>query len=312
MRAFVFPGQGSQTIGMGKDLYDNFLTAKEVFQEVDDALSQSLFKLMTEGELEELTLTENAQPAIMAVSMAVMSVLEKEAGLEFEKICSYAAGHSLGEYSALCAAKALSLKDTAKLLKIRGRAMQKAVPKGIGAMAAVMGINFEKAKELAQKAAEKEICVAANDNADGQIVLSGHSTAIERAVTLAGEFGAKRCIKLAVSAPFHCPLMQPAADEMAIALKEAAVNAPKVPIIANVTAQAVSEPETIKKLLIEQITGVVCWRESMLYLQTKSVDNIVEIGAGKVLTGLVKRIVPDLHALTLNTPQEIEAFIKTI
>ncbi|MGD9639494.1 MAG: ACP S-malonyltransferase [Alphaproteobacteria bacterium] len=312
MRAFVFPGQGSQAIGMGKELHDSFLAAKEVFQEVDDSLSQSLYKLMTEGTIEELTLTENTQPALMAVSMAVIKVLEKEAGVDIAKLSSYVLGHSLGEYSALCAAGVFSLSDTAKLLKTRGLAMQQAVPKGLGGMAAVMGVNLDKAKELAAKAAEDQVCVAANDNADGQIVISGHMEAIDRAVAIASEFGAKRCIKLAVSAPFHCSLMKPAAEKMQEALDNVTMNNPRIPVIANVTAAETTDTKAIKKLLVEQVTGSVRWRESMLYLKERSVDNIIEAGSGKVLSGLSKRILPDAQSLSISSPQDIENFIKTL
>jgi [acyl-carrier-protein] S-malonyltransferase len=311
-RAFVFPGQGSQVIGMGADLAKNFTVAKEVFEEVDDALSQNLFKLMTEGDASELTLTQNAQPAIMAVSMAVMKTLEKEGNLKLGDVASFVAGHSLGEYSALCAAGVFSLSDTAKLLKTRGEAMQKAVPVGVGSMAAVMGISLEKAKELAAKAAENEVCVAANDNADGQVVLSGHMGAIDRAVELASEFGAKRCVKLPVSAPFHSPLMEPAARVMEEALANVDAKAPIVPVVANVIAEKTSDVDEIKSLLVKQVTGSVRWRESVLYMKEQGVDTLVELGSGKVLSGLLRRIDRSMSAKPINNEKDIEAFLSSL
>ncbi len=312
-KAFVFPGQGSQAVGMGKELADAFSSAREVFAEVDEALSQNLFKLMCEGPEETLTLTENAQPALMAVSMAVVNVLEKEGGVKLENIASMVAGHSLGEYSALCAAKAISLSDTAKLLKTRGSAMQKAVPVGMGGMAAVIGVSFEKAAELAKAATlDGEICVTANDNSDGQIVISGNMGSIDKAVEIASEFGAKRCLKLAVSAPFHSPLMAPAAEVMKEALASVKVSNPVVPLVANVTATKITDPAEITKRLVEQVTGSVRWRESVMYMKNEGVDTLVELGSGKVLAGLAKRIDKELNGLSLNNPQDIEDFLKSL
>ena len=311
--AFVFPGQGSQFIGMGKDLADNFASAREVFEEVDNALKQNLFKLMTEGPESELVLTANTQPALMAHSMAVVRVLEKEFGIKLQNKAAYVAGHSLGEYSAACAAGVFSLEDTAKLLRIRGDAMQKAVPVGVGGMAAVLGMSFKDVDALVEACNdEHNLCVAANDNSDGQVVLSGHAAAIEKAVEIAPEFGARRCVRLPVSAPFHSPLMQPAADVMAEALSSVRIKTPRFPVIANVTAQPVTEPEEIQKLLVAQVTGSVRWRESMLFAQENGVDTLVEAGSGKVLTGMAKRIHPELKGLALNTPQDIEEFLKTL
>lgn len=309
-RAFVFPGQGSQAVGMGRELFGAFASAREVFEEVDDALGQKLSQLMFEGPESDLTLTENAQPAIMAVSLAVLRVLEKEGGFVLANEARYVAGHSLGEYSALCAAGAITLSDTARLLKLRGRAMQQAVPVGVGAMAALLGLNFEQAREVASEAAQGQICTAANDNADGQVVVSGHAEAVERAIVIAGAKGAKRAVKLPVSAPFHCPLMQPAAEAMQTALSTTLITTPSVPLIANVSAAATADVETIRRQLVEQVCGTVRWRESVLAMKALGVTELVECGAGKVLAGLAKRIDKDLTAQNIGTPAEIEVFLK--
>lgn len=314
MRAYVFPGQGSQFPGMGRELAEEFPLAREVFEEVDDALKQNLAKLMFEGPEDELNLTENTQPALMAVSVAVARVLEKEVGVDLlnNDETRFVAGHSLGEYSALTAAHALELSDTARLLKTRGQAMQKAVPVGVGAMAAILGLELADVQSVAQEASNAEICAAANDNAFGQIVVSGHLGAVEKAVAIAGERGAKRSVMLPVSAPFHCSLMQPAADVMAEALGEVTVRTPVVPVVANVTAEAVTDPEEIKKLLVEQVTGMVRWRESVLYMKEQGVTELVELGAGKVLSGLARRIDRELKASALGAPEQIEAFARTL
>jgi len=311
-RAFVFPGQGSQTVGMGKELGFNMPVAAQVFEEIDDALGQKLSRLMFEGPQEELTLTQNAQPALMAVSLAVMRVLEKDFDVRLGDVASYVAGHSLGEYSALAASGALELADTARLLKLRGEAMQRAVPVGVGAMAALLGLDFDVADEVAQAAAEGEICAAANDNADGQVVISGHKAAVERAIVLAREKGAKRGVLLPVSAPFHCALMQPAAEEMAAALAETHIQTPVVPVVTNVTAAPERDPENIRKFLVEQVTGRVRWRESILKMHELGVDTVIEAGAGKVLTGMVRRICRDMTGLSLQTPADIEAFAASL
>ncbi len=309
-RAFVFPGQGSQAVGMGRELAEAFPVARHTFEEVDEALQQKLGRLMFEGPEDQLTLTENAQPALMAVSVAVMRVLEREGGLTLPAAAKFVAGHSLGEYSALCAAGALTLADTARLLRLRGQAMQKAVPVGVGAMAAILGADLEAAVEIAALAAEGEVCTAANDNAPGQVVVSGHKAAVERAMAIAAERGFKRSILLPVSAPFHCPLMKPAADRMAEALADVAIQAPKVPLVANVTAASVTDPGEIRRLLVEQVTGAVRWRESVLYMKEQGVEQVVELGAGKVLAGLVRRIDRDLPATSVGTPADVEAFLK--
>lgn len=309
-RAFVFPGQGSQAVGMGRELAEAFAVARHTFEEVDEALGQALTRLMFDGPEDQLTLTENAQPALMAVSVAVMRVLEKEGGVALPAAARFVAGHSLGEYSALCAAGALSLADTARLLKLRGQAMQKAVPVGVGAMAAILGADLDAATEIAAAAAQGEVCTAANDNAPGQVVVSGHRAAVERAMAIAAERGFKRAILLPVSAPFHCPLMQPAADRMAEALADVAIQAPKVPVVANVTASAVSDPAEIRRLLVEQVTGAVRWRESVIYMKSQGIGQIVELGAGKVLAGLVKRIDKELAATSVGTPADVETFLK--
>ena len=308
-QAFVFPGQGSQAVGMGQALAEAHPEARDVFAAVNEALGQDLSGLMANGPADELTLTENAQPALMAVSMAVIRVLEAR-GLNLAGAASYVAGHSLGEYAALTAAGALELEDTARLLKLRGQAMQRAVPVGVGAMAALLGLDFDAVAEIANEVSgANEICGAANDNANGQVVISGHAGAVARACDLAKERGAKRAMELPVSAPFHCSLMQPAADEMAAALADTKISVPVVPVIANVTAEATSDPETIRKLLVEQVTGSVRWRESMIWAADKGVTELVEIGSGKVLTGMAKRIDGRLSAKALNTPEDIEAFL---
>lgn len=308
-QAFVFPGQGSQAVGMGQALADAYPEAKAVFDAVDDALGQKLSAVMWNGPDDELTLTENAQPALMAVSLAVVRVLQAR-GLSLADQAAYVAGHSLGEYAALTAAGSLQLEDAARLLKLRGQAMQRAVPVGVGAMAALLGLDFAAVAEIAAEAcSDDEICGAANDNANGQVVISGHAGAVARAVDLAKTRGAKRAMELPVSAPFHCALMQPAADEMAAALADTAIAAPVVPVIANVTAEATSDPETIRRLLVEQVTGSVRWRESMIWAAENGVTELVEIGTGKVLTGMARRIDERLSAKALNTPDDIEAFL---
>lgn len=309
-KAFVFPGQGSQKIGMGKALAEVFPEAREVFQEVDEVLSQKLSTLMFEGSEDELKLTENTQPALMAVSMAVVRVLIKQSGKSLSEMAAFVAGHSLGEYAALCAAESLTLADTARLLRKRGQAMQAAVPVGIGGMAALMGADIDAAREIAAAAAQGEVCVAANDNASGQVVLSGHNAAIERALALAAERGFKRSVKLPVSAPFHSPLMQAAADVMREALGQVILKPPVVPVIPNVLAQATQDPEKIRSLLVEQITGSVRWRESVLYMKEQGVTQLVECGSGSVLAGLTKRIDKEIAAVSLQTPEDIEAYLK--
>ena len=297
---------------MGRDLASAFAVARHTLQEVDDALSQRLSKLMFEGPESELTLTENAQPALMAVSIAVMRVLEKEGGLDLPRQVALVAGHSLGEYSALAAAGTFALVDAARLLKRRGLAMQRAVPVGEGAMAALLGLELEPVQEIAAAAAEGEVCATANDNAPGQVVVSGHKAAVERAIKLGAERGARRSILLPVSAPFHCALMAPAAREMEEALTSVAMAPPAVPLVANVTAAPVQDPETIRRLLVEQVTGLVRWRESVLLMKSEGVDSVVEVGAGRVLSGLAKRIDRDLAATSVGTPAEIETFLKTL
>lgn len=311
-RAFVFPGQGSQAVGMGKELADAFAPAREVFEEVDEALGQSLSKLMFEGPDDELTLTENAQPALMAVSMATIRTMEAEGGMDLAKTVSLVAGHSLGEYSALAAAGTFTLADTARLLKIRGQAMQQAVPVGEGAMAALLGLDMDAATEVANEAAQGEVCTAANDNAPGQVVVSGAKAAVERAIEIAKGKGAKRAVLLPVSAPFHCALMQPAADAMEKALSEVTILDPKVKLVANVTAEPVTAAADIQKLLVEQVTGAVRWRESVLTMKREGVSELVEVGAGKVLSGLVRRIDRDMTGQSINTPAQIEEFLKSL
>lgn len=311
--ALLFPGQGSQAVGMGAQLADAFRSARDVFAEVDEALGQKLSVLMREGPEDQLTLTENAQPALMAVSMAVIRALKVEFGFDVST-AAYVAGHSLGEYSALAAAEALSLSETARLLKLRGQAMQRAVPVGQGAMASLIGpkTDLALAEAAAAAGAEVGVCVVANDNNAGNIVISGDKAAVDRAIEKAKELGA-RAIPLNVSAPFHCPLMQPAADEMAQALADAKIVAPVVPVIANVLARPESDPEVIRRLLVEQVTGRVRWRESMEWMAGEGgVTRFVEIGSGKVLTGMAKRIAPDAESLPLNTPEDLEAFAKGV
>lgn len=308
MRAFIFPGQGSQSVGMGAALAAASPHAREVFQEVDEALGQHLFRLMTEGPDADLLLTENAQPAIMANAIATLRVLEREGGIRLADKADFVAGHSLGEYTALCAAGALDLSTTARLLKLRGQAMQAAVPVGEGAMAALLGADLAKAQALAEAAAEGEVCTVANDNDPSQVVISGAKAAIERAVPLAKEMGIKRAVVLPVSAPFHCPMMQPAADAMAAALADVALSAPVVPVYANVTAAPVVDPEAIRTLLVEQVTGMVRWRESVLAMQDAGVADFVELG-GKVLGAMVKRIAPDATATSVVTMADIEALV---
>lgn len=310
MKAFIFPGQGSQTIGMGRDICDAFRCAKDVFQEVDEALGQNLTRIIFEGPEADLVLTENAQPALMAVSLAVMRVLEKEGGIALAQTVSYVAGHSLGQYSALCAGGAFSLSHTARLLKIRGQAMQEAVPLGQGAMAALLGLDLPMVEKIVKDAALEQVCEIANDNSPGQVVISGHLEAIERAIELSKERGAKRSLLLNVSAPFHCALMEPARIRMEEALSEVIVNDPFVPLMDNVSAEVTQNGQDISALLVRQVTGRVRWRESIINMAERGVATTIEIGAGKVLTGLSKRIVPSLEAFALNTPQDIEVFLK--
>ena len=311
MRAFVFPGQGSQKVGMGAELAAASPAAREVFQEVDDALEQKLFALMSGGPEDELTLTANAQPAIMANAIAVLRVLEKEGGLHLADKAQFVAGHSLGEYTALCAAGAFSLADTARLLRLRGQSMQAAVPVGEGAMCALLGAEIDQATALAAAAAEDEVCTVANDNAPGQIVLSGHTAAIERAVAMVKDYGIKRGMLLPVSAPFHCPLMRPAAEAMAAALEDTAPGALRVTLLANVTAAPVTDPAEVRRLLVEQVTGRVRWRESMLALGAAGVDHFVELG-GKVVGPMITRTVADVAVASLVGMADIEALAKEL
>ena len=313
-RAFIFPGQGSQAVGMGKALAEAFAPAREVFQEVDDALSQKLSQLMWEGPESDLVLTENAQPAIMAASLAAFRVLQKEAGLDLAKHARLVAGHSLGEYSALCAAGAFTLSDAAKLLKARGQAMQSAVPVGEGGMSALLGAEIDQAEELAKicAAATGGTCVVANDNAPGQVVISGTKAAIDKAPEIAKEMNIKRAMALNVSAPFHSPMMAPAADKMREALAATVIRPLAVPVVSNVTATETAEPETIRRLLVEQVTGRVRWRESVLAFKGYGVATTVEVGGNRVLTGMVKRIDRELTNVTLDTPADIEAFAKSL
>lgn len=310
--AFTFPGQGSQTVGMGKALADAFPVARAVFDEIDAALGQKLTSVIWEGPEADLTLTQNAQPALMAVSLAAFRVLQDEGGLDLKRHASFVAGHSLGEYSALAASGALTIADTARLLRIRGRAMQDATPVGTGAMAALLGLDFEQAAAVAAEAAQGDICQAANDNAPGQVVVSGSKAAIERALEIAKTKGAKRAILLPVSAPFHCALMQPAADAMAEALAKVAIAAPAVPLVANVLARPISDPAEIRRRLVEQVTGTVRWRESVEFLAGAGVTKLVEVGAGKVLSGLVKRIATGIEAVCVGTPDDVAAFAPTL
>ncbi len=311
-RAFVFPGQGSQAVGMGKVLAEASPVAREVFEEVDDALSQKLSKLMFEGPEDELTLTENAQPALMAVSMALIRVLEKDGGIVIADKADFVAGHSLGEYSALAAAGAFGVADAARLLKTRGKAMQEAVPVGEGAMAALLGLDIDKVAEIAREAAGDEVCDIANDNSDGQVVVSGSRAAVERAVALAGEAGARRSVLLPVSAPFLCALMAPAADVMQAALAETSITPPNPRLIANVTADEVTDPDEIRALLFKQVTGMVRWRESVLAMKAKGVDTLIEGGSGKVLTGLFRRIDRELTGVSVQGPDDIETLLATL
>jgi [acyl-carrier-protein] S-malonyltransferase len=310
-RAFVFPGQGSQQPGMGRDLAEAFAPARRLFEEVDDALSQHLSRLMFEGPESDLTLTENAQPALLAASLAVIRVLEAESGFDVAQL-AYVAGHSLGEYSAHAAAGTFSVPDAVRLVKRRGQAMQKAVPVGEGAMAALLGLDIDAAREVAAGTAGFGICVVANDNCPGQIVVSGHTAAVERAVALAAERGARRSIMLPVSAPFHCPLMAAVAEVMEKALEEVSLTTPRVPVVANVTAAPASDPTEIRELLVEQVIRLVRWRETVLLFKEREVEEIVEIGAGRVLTGLVKRIDRELAASSVGTAAETEALMKRL
>jgi len=309
-KAFVFPGQGSQAVGMGKALAESFAPARDVFAEVDEALHQKLSALMFEGPEAELTLTANAQPALMATSLAVLRVLEAEAGLDLAKDAAFVAGHSLGEYSALAAADSLSVTDAARLLRKRGEAMQQAVPIGIGAMAALIGLDLDGARAVSQVAAQETgaVCAVANDNGGGQVVISGAKTAVDAAIEIAKTKGVRRAVPLAVSAPFHCPLMQPAAEAMAAALADVEIRRPKVPLVANVVAAPVAEPQDIRQRLVEQVTGTVRWRESVAYMAAQGANTFIELGSGKVLTGLLKRIVAEAQGLAIGTPDEIAAY----
>ncbi len=309
--ALVCPGQGSQVVGMGKALAEAFPVARAVFDEVDEALSQKLSELMFQGPIEELTLTTNAQPALMAVSVAVARVLESEAGFDIGREAAFVAGHSLGEYSALAAARSFSIADAARLLRIRGNAMQAAVPPGAGAMAALIGVDLDKARAIAEDAAEGEVCEAANDNGGGQVVLSGAKAAVERAVKLAGERGVRRALMLPVSAPFHCSLMQPAAQAMRAALASVTIETPAVPVLSNVTATPLTDPAAIRDSLVAQVTGTVRWREGVEAMASAGVTRFIEIGAGKVLAGLIRRIAPDAATASIGTPDDIAAFIAS-
>jgi [acyl-carrier-protein] S-malonyltransferase len=312
VRAFVFPGQGSQAVGMGRDLAAAFAPARELFEEVDEALKQKLSALMFEGPAETLTLTANAQPALMAMSLAVVRVLEREGGVSLPRVARLVAGHSLGEYSALAAAGAFDVAAAARLLRLRGEAMQQAVPPGAGAMAALLGVELDQAAALCAEAAQGEVVEVANDNGGGQVVISGAAAAVERAIALAKARGVKRALPLPVSAPFHCALMAPAADAMARALAAEPPRPPLVPVVANVTAAPVSDPVEIRDLLVRQVTATVRWRESVAAMKAEGVDTVVELGAGRVLAGLVKRIDPDMAATSVGSPAEIEAFLKTV
>ena len=306
-KAFIFPGQGAQSIGMGKAMAEAYPAAMAVFDEVNEALGEKLSTLIWEGDIEALTLTENAQPALMATSLAAMAALNAE-GVKVED-AAYVAGHSLGEYSALCAAGALTLADTARLLRIRGKAMQAATPVGVGAMAAILGLDFAAVQQVAEAAAQGEVCAAANDNDPGQVVISGHKAAVERAAVLAKEAGAKRTVMLPVSAPFHCSLMQPAAEAMADALTKVEIVKPKVPLVANVSAAAVSSPMMIRNLLVDQVTGSVRWRESVLFMAEHGVDEMIEVGAGKALSGMVRRIDRSIAVKNVGDPDSLAKFL---
>ena len=312
VRAFVFPGQGSQAVGMGRDLAAAFAPARELFEEVDEALKQKLSALMFEGPAETLTLTANAQPALMAMSLAVVRVLEREGGVSLPRVARLVAGHSLGEYSALAAAGAFDVAAAARLLRLRGEAMQQAVPAGAGAMAALLGVELDQAAAICAEAAQGEVVEVANDNGGGQVVISGAAAAVERAIALAKARGVKRALPLPVSAPFHCALMAPAADAMARALAAEPPRPPLVPVVANVTAEPVSDPVEIRDLLVRQVTATVRWRESVAAMKAEGVDTVVELGAGKVLAGLVRRIAPEMAASSVGSPAEIEAFLKTV
>lgn len=316
MRAFIFPGQGSQFIGMGKDLAEAFPEAKETFQEIDNALEQDLSVLMFSGEENDLNLTENTQPALMAVSMAVINVLKNQGNINLADACSFMAGHSLGEYSALTAAGALELSDTARLLKRRGQAMQKAVPVGEGSMAAILGMDLPEVENIAKMAGSDNggelVCESANDNSIGQVVVSGHAGAVARAVELATDSGAKKAVILPVSAPFHCSLMAPAAQAMSTALADTNIRPPCVPVVANVTAKGESEPANIKRLLVDQITGMVRWRESVQWMAGEGVTEMVELGAGKVLSGLVRRIDRNIACESIGTPEQVESLLEKL
>ncbi|RKQ73633.1 ACP S-malonyltransferase [Oceanibaculum indicum] len=311
-RTFVFPGQGSQAVGMGKELAEAYPAAREVFDMVDEALGEKLSALIFDGPLETLTLTENAQPALMAVSVAAVRALESVTGKQLATMGDFVAGHSLGEYSALAAARSLELEDAARLLRLRGQSMQKAVPVGAGAMCAMLGVEIELAREIAAEAAEDQVCDIANDNGGGQVVLSGDKAAVERAVAIATAKGVKRSVMLPVSAPFHCTLMAPAADAMGQALAEISLQKPSIPVIANVSAQAETDPANLRQLLVQQVTGMVRWRESMVHAADQGVTQLVELGAGKVLTGLAKRIDPRLEGVAIGAPAAIEAFAETL
>ena len=311
-RAFIFPGQGSQAVGMGQDLAEASTVARHLFQEVDDALSQHLTRLMFEGPEDELRLTENAQPALMAVSLAVVRVLEQEAGIDLAEAGDLVAGHSLGEYSALAAVGAFEVAEAARLLKLRGQAMQAAVPVGEGAMAALLGLDLEAARAVAEEAAQGEVCAPANDNAPGQVVLSGHKSAVERAVEVAAGQGARKCVLLPVSAPFHCTLMAPAAEAMAEALDRSPPRAPRLPLVSNVSAESVADPEVIRYLLVQQVTEMVRWRESVLFMKAQGVDTLIELGAGKVLSGLTRRIDRELTGLAVGGPGDVETLQKSL
>ncbi|MBK1697490.1 ACP S-malonyltransferase [Rhodovibrio salinarum] len=311
-RAFVFPGQGSQEVGMGRELAESFPAARYIFQEVDDALGQDLSRLMFEGPEDELVLTENAQPALMAVSLATVRAVEEQGGFALSSQGAFVAGHSLGEYSALAAMDALSAGDAAKLLRLRGQAMQRAVPVGQGAMSAILGLDLETVQAVADEASRGGVCSIANDNAPGQVVISGHAEAVERAIEIAKQKGAKRAVMLNVSAPFHCALMQPAAEEMERALAEVEIHAPNLPVVSNVTAYALESPDEIRNRLCEQIVQPVRWRESVAYMRDKGVDRLYEIGHGKVLSGLAKRIDRKITAMPVGAPGGVQAFLNEL